>query len=359
MIAKSAALPNPPELKVRGSNPLGHAISNHTICNDFGAVSRVNARSVESSWKVSIRPFGCVWGRALAGFFRSEARRTRGRGCQEGEGPLGGAGVLGVSNVARVNVEESAFVMARRLAFHMGWDEDLALGKLTRFWHDSQAEEVAECGESDIAIWFKVPPEEAGKLVAALLDAKALAGAGGNSYRIRGNSSHIERLKTRREAASKGGKRSWESRVGEANGEANATADAQLPGEPRTEQSRAEQSISAPLAACLDQWGKTLLHWKIPKNPKTDEYAIAQLIKQLGTETVMMALAGFRGEKKSADFDPAQHLSFERIRDRRKRDRLVNLGAKVLADDEARKAAPSAPSGYSEKSWEEALGGTP
>jgi hypothetical protein len=49
MITKSAALPNPPELKVRGSNPLGHAISNHTICNDFGAVSRVNARSLAQS----------------------------------------------------------------------------------------------------------------------------------------------------------------------------------------------------------------------------------------------------------------------------------------------------------------------
>jgi hypothetical protein len=112
------------------------------------------------------------------------------------------------------------------------------------------------------------------------------------------------------------------------------------------------------VSACVEQWAKSLRHWKNPKPAKADDHEIYRLIAQFGFEPVLMALAGFRGEKKSGDFDPGRHLAFSRVRDRDKRERLVNLGAKVLAEDERRSGAPSASEGYSEKSWDEALGGT-
>jgi len=108
--------------------------------------------------------------------------------------------------------------------------------------------------------------------------------------------------------------------------------------------------------ACVEQWGKSLRHWNNPKNPKLDDHEIYRLIAQFGFETVRMALAGFRGEAKTGDYDPARHLTFERIRDRGKRERLVNLGARVLAEDEKR-AAPAAQSGYVENSWEDLMAG--
>jgi hypothetical protein len=167
----------------------------------------------------------------------------------------GGSPGLGDYILARVNVEESAFVMARRLAFQMGWDEDQALGKLTRFWHDSQAEEVAECEATDIAVWFKVDQTEAMRLLDALVNAKAVLELEDGRYRIRGNAKHIDNLKQRKEAAAIGGRKSGLVRAGkipkdinddEANAsterEANASTEAERLLEPRTEQNRAEQS---------------------------------------------------------------------------------------------------------------------
>jgi hypothetical protein len=114
--------------------------------------------------------------------------------------------------VARVNVEESAFVMARRLAFSMRWDEDAALGKLARFWHDSQAEEVAECDKTDIAIYFRCSIDETESLIEALLDAKTIKEQPNGRYLIRGNDKHIANLKERRESARIGGLKSGRMR---------------------------------------------------------------------------------------------------------------------------------------------------
>lgn len=292
----------------------------------------------------------------------------------EGLGSAAGAAGLG-DILARVNVEESAFVMARRLSFHMGWEEDLALGKLTRFWHDSQAEEIAECEAADIAVWFKVEPKEAERLLGVLVEAKTVIELGQGRYRIRGNAKHIDALKQRKDAAAQGGRKSGMVRSGiipkkNTDDEAHASTHAstkpevslEASGEPRTEQSRAEQNISPKpprvggaigeqISECVEQWGRTLRHWKNPKNAKLDEYEIGGLIQSLGFETVRMALAGFRGEKKSADFDPAQHLTFGRIRAKDKRERLVNLGAAVLEADA--RAAP----GYIENSWDDLISG--
>lgn len=46
MIGEFRSSPRPPELKVRGSNPLGYAISISNFCNDSRAFARVNARSL-------------------------------------------------------------------------------------------------------------------------------------------------------------------------------------------------------------------------------------------------------------------------------------------------------------------------
>jgi len=108
--------------------------------------------------------------------------------------------------MARINVEESALIMARRLGLSMEWDEDLALGKLTRFWHDSQAEEVTECRHADLSIWFRFPFDQVDRLARALVASMALEETSEGAYRIRGNEKHIQSLRQRREAARENGK---------------------------------------------------------------------------------------------------------------------------------------------------------
>jgi hypothetical protein len=155
--------------------------------------------------------------------------------------------------MARVNIEESAFVMAQRLGHVMGWDEDQTLGKLARFWRDSQAEEMHTCSSEDLAIWFRIHDEKRiSMLIVGLLKAKTIEPLETGSYLIRGNQGHIDRLKQRREAASSGGKKSSAIRKtpnepnAQADAQANATPDAQVLGQVRTEQSSSEQSKDTP-----------------------------------------------------------------------------------------------------------------
>lgn len=53
MIKELCTIPRPPELKVRGSNPLGHATLIPTFSNDSAAIRRVSAGN---SAQVELRP---------------------------------------------------------------------------------------------------------------------------------------------------------------------------------------------------------------------------------------------------------------------------------------------------------------
>lgn len=57
MIEQFAAFRNPPELKVAGSTPAGHAIFLLTFSNNFTPIARANARSLA---QFKLRPISSV-----------------------------------------------------------------------------------------------------------------------------------------------------------------------------------------------------------------------------------------------------------------------------------------------------------
>lgn len=97
--------------------------------------------------------------------------------------------------------------------------------------------------------------------------------------------------------------------------------------------------VSEPeLSSLIGEWGKTLQHFKISKDPRFDEVAIVQLMRRHGSEKVRLALVGQRFESKTETYDPAKHLSIMRIsRKPEIFEKLVNLGAQ---DQSATTAKP-------------------
>lgn len=247
--------------------------------------------------------------------------------------------------MARVHVEDSALVMAKRLAGRMGWEEDLALGRLIRFWHDTQAIEQEACEAGELAVYFKVPVTETRILTEALIVATVTEPIEDGRYRIRGNAGHIQNLRSYRERGSKGGKETQEKARKQAVAQAPATPPALAPAQaptvqfsavqcsadqcneiPRAREGAAladhsgsgtaggEKASRSAINGAVDEWGTTLKHFGITRDPRLDASEIGRLIQQYTAERVRRALAGFRAEKPSKSYDPAAYLSFNRLR---------------------------------------------
>ncbi len=81
------------------------------------------------------------------------------------------------------------------------------------------------------------------------------------------------------------------------------------------------------IATCVEEWGKTLAHFGVKKDPKLDEVQIARLVSQHGFLKCHMALQGARHEAKSDKYDPSQHISIRRLLKPDVFEKFVNLGA--------------------------------
>lgn len=78
----------------------------------------------------------------------------------------------------------------------------------------------------------------------------------------------------------------------------------------------------------IEEWGKTLSHHKIQKDPRLDEVEITRLILINGIEKTKLALRGAAFEEKSQDYDPSNHVSIRRLLRPDIFEKFVNLGAK-------------------------------
>jgi len=78
---------------------------------------------------------------------------------------------------------------------------------------------------------------------------------------------------------------------------------------------------------CIEEWGKTLSHHKIQKDPRFDESSIASLIIRNGCEKTKLALLGARYEEGSPTYDPSKHVSILRLFKSDIFETFVNLGA--------------------------------
>jgi hypothetical protein len=94
------------------------------------------------------------------------------------------------------------------------------------------------------------------------------------------------------------------------------------------------------LQCLVDEWGRTLKHFSISKDPKLDEFPIAQLYARHGFEKTLLALIGQRFEESTKSFTPAKNLRISRIARHDLFEKFVNLGAQdqsPTSDDVAEK----------------------
>lgn len=98
------------------------------------------------------------------------------------------------------------------------------------------------------------------------------------------------------------------------------------------ENSKPSSDLKSALAACELAWEQTLTHFKA-KRPLLDRERekLGRMIQQHGSEVVQLVLAGPRAEKPNESFDPAQHLSLDRIFHPQKVERFINLGSQLQA----------------------------
>lgn len=103
--------------------------------------------------------------------------------------------------------------------------------------------------------------------------------------------------------------------------------------EKRNKSTKQETQLKPQVDSLVEEWGRTLKFYQNPKDPRFDEILLARLVEAHGFEKARAALAGFRGETKNGDYDPAKFLGIQRLLDGDKKnsvDRLVNLGFAVL-----------------------------
>ena len=88
------------------------------------------------------------------------------------------------------------------------------------------------------------------------------------------------------------------------------------------------------LAACLDEWRTTLLHFQIsrPLNER-DEVGVARAIQDFSASWVKLALLGARKQKPGKNFDPKNFVSLSIYFHKDRVERLVNIGAGTESAD--------------------------
>lgn len=81
------------------------------------------------------------------------------------------------------------------------------------------------------------------------------------------------------------------------------------------------------ISELVSEWGKTLQHFKIQKDPKFDEINLSRLAARYGYENARLAILGSRLEQKTESFDPGANLSVSRLLTKPAIfEKLVNLG---------------------------------
>ena len=102
------------------------------------------------------------------------------------------------------------------------------------------------------------------------------------------------------------------------------------------------QTQAAVLEAC-ETWEKTLTYFKQPRVITIRErMTIERAILREGVGPVLHALLGARFEPKNESFDPADHVSLDRVLLHKNFLRFVGLGARQEARAQRRELAPVA-----------------
>jgi hypothetical protein len=230
------------------------------------------------------------------------------------------------------------------LGLKLGTNEFDALGRMVALWDFCTEKSDSVLTETLITVLSK--HEKFAEAICA--PEVGLAEHVDGGIRIKGTRGRIEWLAKRRKAARNGGaktKAKWGAKK-EAKSKAKPEPNTEPNDSPNLGSARlgsanlnsslpvAEDSVGvkvpiprSEIQEAVIEWGNTLKHFKIDKDPRFDEPAIGQLIKQHGIKKTKLALSGVRFEQKTDTFDPAKHVSIVRLMDHRRFDKFVNLGA--------------------------------
>jgi hypothetical protein len=99
----------------------------------------------------------------------------------------------------------------------------------------------------------------------------------------------------------------------------------------KEEEERKEPTLAEQTKGCVEEWGRTLAHFKIPRDPALDEIEILRLIQRYTQNRVRDALAGARFEQGFDGWNPVDHLSMARIKKADTFAKLEILGSRGLA----------------------------
>lgn len=110
----------------------------------------------------------------------------------------------------RVNVETRAIKESVRLGIRLSMCKYQALGRLVSLWESSQDAEIIECQVIDLLAWF-YPDKSTDKIdiegfIKAMLECGFIEKNGKNTFDIKGNKKHVDKLHHMRNIGRKGGK---------------------------------------------------------------------------------------------------------------------------------------------------------
>ena len=230
--------------------------------------------------------------------------------------------------MARLNIEESAFSKARRIAPKVGMTYLNLLGRLANLWHESQNAEVIEADIEDLCLWLELEKAAVQDLIPVLISNEILVQTNPSEFEIVGNSKHIGNLKKCRRAAKAGGEKSGSVRL-------------KRPLELNTVQYNTKQSIAVqykppkPPEGAVGQaakiWLGTLESFGVDRKHlgNGEDIALLRAIQAHGPDEVALALEGARYEPKTETYDPADRPRLERILGLKMFTTFADLGRKA------------------------------
>jgi len=109
--------------------------------------------------------------------------------------------------MARVTIENEAFIDLAPLAKDLGWSEPKVIGHLVCLWHGSQLKFRNSGSVNDIRRWARCDENEVEIFVRQLVDHEFLEKIGNAEFLIRGNKKHVKNLKALKQKRVDGGKK--------------------------------------------------------------------------------------------------------------------------------------------------------
>lgn len=114
--------------------------------------------------------------------------------------------MLGGTGMARLNIEDSFFIMLPDIAIDLGWGHSETFTSVAFLWHGSQSKKRVSGSRKDIRRWSKVTDDQLENFVSVLTEHELLEKISDDEFLIVGNKKHVKNLKKLQKSKRTGGK---------------------------------------------------------------------------------------------------------------------------------------------------------